>query len=45
VAKDLIRVGATAPDFSLATGDGRTVRLSDILTSHHAILYFVREYT
>ncbi len=38
-------IGDTAPDFTLTSGDERTVRLFDILASYHAILYFVREYT
>ena len=33
-------VGATAPDFSAAAGDGVTYRLSDLLARGHVALFF-----
>ena len=38
-AKAAIRIGRVAPAFSLQTGDGRTVRLSD-LRGKRVVLYF-----
>jgi peroxiredoxin len=37
-----LRVGDAAPPFALQTGDGQTIRLTDILSSRAAILVFIR---
>jgi peroxiredoxin len=37
-----LKVGDTAPPFALQTGDGQTVRLTDILSSRAVILVFIR---
>lgn len=44
MAQDMttLRVGDTAPPFALHTGDGREIRLTDILRSGAAILVFIR---
>lgn len=36
----LIAVGAVAPEFELPASDGRTYRLSEVLTRHLALLVF-----
>jgi peroxiredoxin len=38
--KELIKVGAQAPDFELAASDGKTYRLSEVLQRHLALLVF-----
>ena len=38
--KDLIAVGAEAPDFELAASDGKTYRLREVLSRHLALLIF-----
>ena len=38
--KDLIAVGAEAPDFDLAGSDGQAYRLSEVLQRHLALLVF-----
>lgn len=38
--KELIAVGAKAPDFELAASDGKTYRLSEVLQRHLALLVF-----
>lgn len=38
--KELIKVGAKAPDFELAASDGNTYRLSEVLQRHLALLVF-----
>lgn len=38
--KALIAVGAEAPDFELAASDGKSYRLSEVLTRHLALLVF-----
>ena len=38
--KDLIAVGAHAPDFSLAAHDGRTYSLREVLTRDLVLLVF-----
>jgi peroxiredoxin len=40
MVKDLIAVGAEAPDFELAASDGKTYRLSEVLKRHLALLIF-----
>jgi peroxiredoxin len=44
MARDMssLKVGDMAPPFALQTGDGQTVRLTDILSSRVAILVFIR---
>jgi peroxiredoxin len=37
-----LRVGDTAPPFALQRGDGREIRLTDVLRSRAAILVFIR---
>ena len=37
---DLIQVGASAPDFELSAGDGKTYRLADVLKHNLALLVF-----
>jgi peroxiredoxin len=37
---EIIEVGAVAPDFSLPASDGKTYRLSDVLTCSRALLIF-----
>jgi peroxiredoxin len=38
--KELIEVGATAPDFELAGHDGKSYRLSEVLKRDLALLVF-----
>jgi peroxiredoxin len=38
--KQLIAVGAPAPDFELTAHDGQAYKLSDVLTRHLALLVF-----
>lgn len=38
--KQLIAVGAEAPDFELPASDGKTYRLRDVLLRHLALLVF-----
>lgn len=37
---ELIKVGATAPDFALAGSDGSTHRLTELLSRGHVLLVF-----
>ena len=37
---DLIKVGATAPDFELPASDGKTYRLRSVLEHAHVALVF-----
>lgn len=39
-----VEVGSVAPDFSLSTSDGKTIRLSDFKGKKHVVLYFMREF-
>ncbi len=38
--KDMIEVGATAPDFELEASDGRRYRLADLLETSRVLLVF-----
>jgi peroxiredoxin Q/BCP len=38
--KDMIAVGAKAPDFELRASDGETYRLGDLLRDSHVVLFF-----
>jgi peroxiredoxin len=38
--KDMIEVGATAPDFELDASDGRRYRLTEVLENSRAFLVF-----
>jgi peroxiredoxin len=44
MAQDMtnLRVGDRAPTFALRTGDGREIRLMDVLRSRAAIIVFIR---
>jgi peroxiredoxin len=37
-----LRIGDMAPPFALHPGDGRTIRLADILRSRAAVIVFIR---
>ena len=37
-----LKIGDMAPLFALQTGDGREIRLTDVLSSRAAILVFIR---
>ena len=37
-----LRVGGTAPPFTLQTGDGQAIRLTDVLSCRAAVVVFIR---
>ena len=40
-----VEVGSAAPDFSLESNSGNSVRLSDYRGRRHVVLYFMREFS
>lgn len=38
-------IGARAPAFTLPDLEGRHVALSDLIATHHLVLFFMREFT
>lgn len=36
--------GSLAPDFTLSSGNGTEIRLTDFRARNHVVLFFIREY-